>query len=71
MGDLAAAPICGRALEIIREQGRGTEMMDMGTALAIAMVVMMVVMIEGVVAGGAWALLRRRKRDDEGKDHRR
>ena len=71
MGDLAAAPISGRALEIIREQGRGTEMMDMGTALAIAMVVMMVVMIEGVVAGGAWALLRRRKRDDEGKDHRR
>jgi hypothetical protein len=46
-------------------------MMDMGTALAIAMVVMMVVMMGGMVAGRAWALLRRRKRDDEGKDRGR
>jgi hypothetical protein len=39
--------------------------MDMGTALIVVMAVMMVVMMGGMVAGVAWAFVRRRKRDDE------
>jgi len=39
-------------------------MMDGSTLLTIAMIVMMmVVMMGGMVAGGVWALARRRKRD--------
>lgn len=37
--------------------------MDMGSPLVVVMVVMMVVMCGGMIAGGAWAFLRRRKRD--------
>jgi len=36
-------------------------MMDMSTVLIVAMVAMMVLMMGGMVAGGAWAMLRRRK----------
>jgi hypothetical protein len=39
--------------------------MDMGAALTIVMVVMMVAMMGGMVAGGAWATVRRRKRDED------
>jgi hypothetical protein len=39
-------------------------MMDGSTLVTIAMIVMMVVMMGGMVAGGVWALVRRRKRDD-------
>lgn len=38
-------------------------MMDGSTLLTIAMIVMMGVMMGGMVVGGAWALVRRRKRD--------
>jgi hypothetical protein len=37
--------------------------MDGSTLLTIAMILMMVVMMGGMVADGAWALLRRRNRD--------
>jgi hypothetical protein len=36
-------------------------MMDGSTLLTVAMVVMMVVMMGGMVAGAAWAFLRRRR----------
>jgi hypothetical protein len=35
--------------------------MDMSGAVAVVMVAMMVVMMDGMVAGGAWALIRRRR----------
>jgi LPXTG-motif cell wall-anchored protein len=38
------------------------EMMEVSTAFVMVMLVMM----GGMVAGGAWAMLRRRKRDDDG-----
>jgi hypothetical protein len=37
--------------------------MDGSTLVTIAMIVMMVVMMGGMIAGGMWALARRRKRD--------
>jgi hypothetical protein len=42
-------------------------MMDMGGVLIVAMVLMMVVMMGGMVAGGVWAFVRRRrgKRDEQ------
>jgi hypothetical protein len=40
-------------------------MMEMSTAMVVIMVVMMVGMMGGMVAGGAWAILRRRKHDDD------
>jgi len=39
-------------------------MMDGSTLMTIAMVVMMVVMMGGMVAVGAWALIRRRGKRD-------
>jgi hypothetical protein len=36
----------------------------MGTALTIVMAVMMVVMMGGMVAGGVWAFIRRRRTDE-------
>jgi hypothetical protein len=39
-------------------------MMDGSTLLTIAMIVMMVVMMGGMVAGGLWALIRRRGKRD-------
>jgi hypothetical protein len=36
-------------------------MMDGSTALTIAMIVMMAVMMGGMVVGGVWALVRRRR----------
>jgi hypothetical protein len=42
------------------------EMMDASTGLVIAMVLMMVVMCGGMVAGTVWAFIRRRRdRRDE------
>jgi hypothetical protein len=35
--------------------------MDMGTALIVAMVLMMVVMCGGMMAGALWAIVRRRR----------
>jgi hypothetical protein len=42
-------------------------MMDMGGILIVAMVLMMVIMCGGMIAGGAWALMRRHRgnRDDQ------
>jgi hypothetical protein len=37
-------------------------MMDMSTVFIIAMVAMMVVMCGGMIAGGAWAFVKRRRR---------
>jgi hypothetical protein len=38
-------------------------MMDGSTVLVVAMIVMMVVMMGGMLGAGAWAALRRRKRE--------
>jgi hypothetical protein len=38
-----------------------TLMLDMGGVLVVAMVLMMVVMCGEMIAGGAWAFLRRRR----------
>jgi hypothetical protein len=42
-------------------------MMDGSTVLVIAMVVMMVVMCGGMLAGGVWAFLRRRGHRRQGR----
>jgi hypothetical protein len=36
--------------------------MDGPTAVVVAMIVMMAIMMGGMLVGGAWALVRRRKR---------
>jgi hypothetical protein len=42
-------------------------MMEMSGALLVAMVVMMVVMCGGMMAGAVWAMVRRRRDRSDGK----
>jgi hypothetical protein len=42
--------------------------MDMSTVLIGAMVLMMVVMCGGMIAGGIWAIFRRHRGDGESED---
>jgi hypothetical protein len=42
-------------------------MMEMSTVLIVAMVLMMVVMCGGMMAGAVWAMVRRRRDRSDGK----